>query len=91
VLDTNIDSELKTEGNCRELVRALQEMRKKAGLTPSDIILLSIETDEKGKKIIQEFESGVKKTVLASEIEFKKNNGEEIKIDEILFKVKIEK
>ena len=90
-IDTNITPELKQEGNYRELVRALQDMRKKIGLTPSDVVSLVFETDEEGRKLIQKFESDMKKTVLASKIEFKENNGEEIKIDNIVFKIKIEK
>ena len=107
-IDTNITSELKQEGNYRELVRALQNMRKKLGLTPSDVVMITFETNDTGKKLIQKFEADMKKTVLASEIGFKKNDGEaksnkigspdastetfrEIKIDELAFKVKIEK
>ena len=33
----------------------------------------------------------MKKTVLISELKFEKNDGEEIKIDELVFKIKIEK
>ncbi len=90
-LNTEITSELKTEGNYRELTRAIQDMRKKMGLTPSDIISLIVETGEEGKKLIQKFETEIKKTILVSKIEFKQNSGEEIKIDELAFKIKIEK
>jgi len=88
-LDTEITPELKMEGNYRELVRAIQEMRKKAGLTPSDIVTLSIETDEESKKIIQKFENDIKKITLASEIKYDVNDGEDIKIGDLLFKVQI--
>jgi hypothetical protein len=66
-------------------------MRKKAGLTPSDIISLSIQTDENGQKLIQKFETEIKKTVLAKSIEFKENNEPEIKIGELVFKIAIHK
>ena len=33
----------------------------------------------------------MKKTVLASKIEFSKNNGDEVKIDKLIFKIKIGK
>ena len=89
--DLNITPELKQEGNYRELVRAIQDMRKKMELTPNDKVSLLIETDEEGKKIIQKFEVDMKKTVLASQIEFGKNDEPEIKIDELVFKIKIEK
>jgi isoleucyl-tRNA synthetase len=91
ILDVKIDDELKTEGDYRELARALQDMRKKIGLTPSDVISISFETDEIGKKLVQQFETDIQKTVLASKIEFGNNDGEEIKIDRLTFKVKIEK
>ncbi|MFA5095595.1 MAG: class I tRNA ligase family protein [Candidatus Paceibacterota bacterium] len=90
-LDTKITPELKREGNYRELARAIQDMRKKMGLTPSDIVSLVVETDEEGKKLIQKFEVEIKKTILVSKIEFKQNNGEEIKIDELVFKIFIQK
>jgi len=90
-LITTITAELKQEGNYRELLRAVQDMRKKMGLTPSDVITLSIEINEEGKKLVQKFESDIKKVVLASKIEFEENKGEQIKIDNLVFKVKIDK
>ncbi len=91
ILDTEITGELKEEGNYRELVRAIQDMRKKEGLTPSDVISLSIETNELGKKLVQKFETEIKKTVLAKNIKFESNAGEEIKIDNLVFKISIQK
>ncbi|MGH7250061.1 MAG: class I tRNA ligase family protein, partial [Minisyncoccia bacterium] len=97
LLDTNITPELKAEGNYRELVRALQDMRKKKSLTPSDIISVSFETDDLGKNLIQKFETEIKKSVLASKLELKENGGlpaqagEEVKIDDLVFKIKIDK
>ena len=60
----------------RELVRALQDMRKKMGLTPSDLIKLTLPDNH--KKLIEKFESDLKKAALVSELVFE---GEEIKID----------
>jgi isoleucyl-tRNA synthetase len=91
VLDTEITEELKQEGDYRELVRAVQDMRKKMGLTPSDVVMLTVETNDAGKKLIQKFEPDMKKTVLVSEMDFKNTDGEEIKIGELVFKIKIEK
>ena len=88
-LDTEITPELKQEGDYRELLRSLQDMRKNQGLTPSDIVTLSVETSDAGKKLIRKFENEIKKTVLVSEIRFENNSGDEIKIDELLFKVKM--
>ena len=93
-LNTNITPELKQEGNYRELARALQDMRKKMGLTPNNIVVLTFETNDLGKKLIHKFETDMKKTVLVSRVEFSTLGGkdiEEIKIDDLVFKVKIEK
>jgi isoleucyl-tRNA synthetase len=88
-LNLEITAELKEEGNYRELVRSMQDMRKKAGLTPSDVVSFSIETSEIGEKFIQRFESEIKKTVLAKDIKLEDNDGEQIKIDELDFKISI--
>ena len=90
-LNPDITPELKQEGSYREFVRAIQDMRKKMGLTPSDVISLVIETNDEGKKLIQKFESELLKTILASKIEFKQSDGETLKIDKLVFKVKIAK
>ncbi len=58
-LNTKITAELKEEGIIREVIRNIQEMRKKAGLAPKDKILISYSGEpsltkilEKNKKII---------------------------------------
>jgi isoleucyl-tRNA synthetase len=44
-LDTTLDDALRQEGLARELIRAVQEARKQAGLEVSDRIVLSIDGD----------------------------------------------
>ena len=90
-LDIEITPELKQEGNYREFVRGVQDMRKKIGLTPSDVVTLTIETNNAGEELIQKFEADLKKVLLASKIEFSNNTGEEIKVGELVFKMQIEK
>ena len=48
-LDTKLTSELKAEGNFRELLRNVQRMRKETKLIPSDVVELTIETSDEGK------------------------------------------
>jgi isoleucyl-tRNA synthetase len=91
LLETEITPELRAEGMVRELMRAIQDMRKAAGLTPSDTIILSIETNEAGVMVLEKFSDDIKKTVLAERITFGSNDGGEVKIDDLVFKVKIEK
>lgn len=90
-LDTNITDELKQEGDFREFSRAIQDLRKKRGLTPSDFILLTLQADAQGRELVQQFESDLKKNILASEIKFNENDGEEIKANELVFRVRIDK
>ena len=86
-LDTHITLALRAEGNYRELVRAIQDMRKEKGLSPSDEIELEIATGADGQVIIKNFQSDLQKTVGAKSIKIGENNGKEVKIDELVFKI----
>lgn len=86
-LNTVISPELKAEGIARELMRAIQDMRKQKGLTPDDTISLVIGTNETGKEVVQKFESDIKKTVGANSLEIVENVSEEIVIEEIPFSI----
>jgi isoleucyl-tRNA synthetase len=88
-LDTEITEDLKKEGQYRELIRAIQDIRKKNGLNPSDVITLNIGTDASGQELINKFKSELIKTVNAKDIQIKENEGTEIKIDELVFKINL--
>jgi len=107
-LDTNITPELKQEGQYRELVRAIQDIRKNNGLNPVDIVTLVIDTNTEGQELINKFKNELQKAVSAKEIQIKENGGvakssdagspdasleafREIKIDDFIFKITIEK
>ena len=90
-LDTNITEDLKQEGNYRELVRALQDMRKKDGLNPNDQITLEIETSKDGEELINKFKIELMKVVVAKDIQIKENEGAEVLIDTFKFKVNLVK
>ena len=91
-INTEITPELKKEGNYRDLLRAIQDVRKKEGLNPSDEISLTIEVDKEGKDLIIQFENDLKKTVQAREVNFDSvSDGHEIKIDNLKFKIKVKK
>ena len=90
-LDTNITAELQTEGQYRELVRAVQDMRKKEGLSPSDVIVLEIATNTDGQEVISKWKNELLKTVGASEVKIAENEGIEVKIDELVFTINIKK
>ena len=56
LLDIEITKELKEEGDFREFIRGVQDIRKQIGLTPNDMVSLIIETDDKGVDLINKFE-----------------------------------
>lgn len=91
VLDTHITEELRREGQYRELVRAVQDMRKKEGLMPSDSIILSIETNIVGQAIVNEFKADLMKIVGAREIRISETEGTEVIIDDLVCIIKIKK
>ena len=90
-LDTVITPELKLEGEYRELVRGVQDLRKKEGLTPSDVVTLTLSSN--AKEIVASFETEMKKTVLAREIVFVDSleNGEAIPVAGATVLARVEK
>ena len=58
-LDTNITDELKDEGLVRDMIRGIQEERKNLGLSPKDTVNVTIEVTEKGKNIIEKYQSEI--------------------------------
>jgi isoleucyl-tRNA synthetase len=63
-LDTTITPELKEEGEVRDLVREIQDLRKKAGLSPGDPILLVLPKD--AEALYAKHEKEVSATVAAT-------------------------
>lgn len=53
VLDTELTDDLKKEGIARDIIRAIQDARKKENLNPSDSIRLIMNTDK--KEIVDEY------------------------------------
>ena len=76
-LDTELTDSLRAKGNLRELIRAIQIMRKKAGLTPGDTITLTYHTNSDAlKEVLREYEDIIKKSIMAKELIEMENNGE---------------
>jgi hypothetical protein len=59
LLDLNITPELKAEGDMREFIRAVQDMRKQKGLQPSDEINLTLEVEKIGQDLLMKFEKEI--------------------------------
>jgi isoleucyl-tRNA synthetase len=65
-LDTRLDDSLRREGLARELIRAVQDARKQAGLEVSDRIVLSIDGDAAVLAAIAEHRPYIMAETLAS-------------------------
>ncbi len=91
-LDTTLTEELKLEGAYRDLLRGIQELRKKENLVPNDRVLLVVETDERGTSLVKRYSAELLRIAGLSKIDFGSvENGEEIKLEGMMMKVKIVK
>ncbi|MFH1175368.1 MAG: isoleucine--tRNA ligase [bacterium] len=93
-LDMNMTEELRVEGMAREIVRLIQEARKKAGFEISDRIDISWSAkDDLIQKAFLDFREYIMRETLAEKMEFSENleNGVELKIDGEEWKLKISK
>ena len=68
ILDTTLTKELVEEGNVRELISKVQNMRKEAGYEVEDYIVLGLFVDDEFKNIIKKYQELICQTVLAKEI-----------------------
>jgi isoleucyl-tRNA synthetase len=74
-LDTELTDELVAEGNAREFVNRIQNMRKEAGFNVTDRITISLRASESIRSIIRQMESYIKNETLAVEISDQYRNG----------------
>lgn len=68
--DTEITSELKSEGMYRELIRYIQDLRKISNLMPGQIVKLKIMTDQNGRDFINQWQGELSKEASVGEIIF---------------------
>jgi isoleucyl-tRNA synthetase len=90
-LVTELTPALIAEGAVREVMRAVQDMRKRADLTPSDIISLVIGTDEAGQTALEtpELRSLLMKTVNAKTLTYGETLGQEVVAGEYRFVINL--
>jgi isoleucyl-tRNA synthetase len=91
VLDTHITPELKTEGDVREFIRSVQELRKQSGLEAKDRIVLTVQASDGAQAMITAFQSEIAKVVGADEIVFGDAEGAELTAGEHSLTVQLQK
>jgi isoleucyl-tRNA synthetase len=72
---TELTPELLAEGAVREVMRAVQDLRKDAGLLPADRIVLTVDTNDAGKIALTIHRDLLTKTVGASDVIFSEAYG----------------
>lgn len=69
-LDTELTDDLKNEGVARDVIRGIQDARKKEGLTPSQEIKVTVCADESTNKVITEYLEMIKSPTQTKEVVF---------------------
>ncbi|MBI4067921.1 class I tRNA ligase family protein [Candidatus Kaiserbacteria bacterium] len=89
-LDTTLTDALKQEGETRELLRAVQELRKKKGLKPGEKVILVVGTSVVGRTRVEESKSALMKSAALSGIEYDSVSGDALTLDgyEVRMKLK---
>ena len=92
-LDVTISDELRKEGNARELINRVQNLRKDSGLEVTDRIKLSIENNAVLAEAVAENEQYNMTETLTTELNFVESieNGTDVVFDDVETKILIEK
>jgi isoleucyl-tRNA synthetase len=91
-LDTEINTDLSMEGDVRDLVRGVQNLRKETGLELTDRIIITLTGSEKLKAAWEAFADYAAKEILASKTVWgEAPNMTEITAGEEVWRVSIEK
>ncbi|HEY2420456.1 MAG TPA: isoleucine--tRNA ligase [Neobacillus sp.] len=77
IIDIRLTPQLVEEGQVRELIRAIQDTRKKLDLPVEQYISINISATDDRKEVIQRFEELIKENILVTDIHFDKLNDSE--------------
>lgn len=84
LLNTQLTDDLIEEGQIRELIRAIQDKRKKLNLPVEQYISINIVASQKLEWIIKKYESLMKENVLLNTIAFNVENSSSTKLEMLL-------
>ena len=90
-LDITISKELQDEGNARELVNRVQNIRKESNFDLTDRISVKLLTNVNLKDSIEQFKEYICTEILADELDWvlEMNEGIEIEVNEMLLKIEV--
>ncbi|MBU0661322.1 isoleucine--tRNA ligase [Patescibacteria group bacterium] len=89
-LNTEITEELKKEGLLREVVRAVNQMRKEKGFTREDRVVVHYKVeDELLSSVFSDYAEEIKSSVLADSLDV--GEGEEAKVGDVMMQLQVEK
>ena len=92
-LDITISDDLKKEGQAREFINRIQNLRKDSGFELTDRITINIIENQSMVNAINEYKNYICAEILADSISFVKEmaDGTEIEINDISLKVNVNK
>ncbi len=91
ILNTTLTDELISEGNARELISKIQQMRKNKDFNIVDRIDIYYEHNDELEHVLKEHEEFIKKETLCKEFVEKKNLTEEVNINGLVVKLDVVK
>ena len=91
VLNTNLTDELIREGNAREVVSKVQQLRKSKDFDITDRIILYIDCDDKLYESISANEEFIMAETLSTRIDRGSNKGTDVSINEFTARIEVEK
>ena len=82
ILHTEITPALKEKGMVRDIIRAVQDLRKRSGRSPKESIILLCDAGKEGAILVRKFSDEIRSTTRASDIVFSKlEDGTPIELD----------